>query len=190
MPTPFRSAVSAPGFVLAADPLTATEPAAGVLATDTISEATSAAGVTIDGLLLKDGVVMSDQFVVAEITVGNATGGATGAALTLQLRRLDGSTAIGSARQVMIRALQAQYQPIPPAESSVTFGTATTGSIIGSGAAWALIETSATGAFACTATNIDDETSWFRAISADSVSAVGKGCIVLACVADFATWSA
>ena len=56
MPTPFRSTVAAPGLVIATDPLTATDQTAGVLATDTIAEATSAAGVTIDGVLLKDGV--------------------------------------------------------------------------------------------------------------------------------------
>ena len=51
----FRVPVAAPGFVVSMDPTNAAEPTAGTIAVDTIAEATSAAGVDIDGCLIKDG---------------------------------------------------------------------------------------------------------------------------------------
>ena len=75
-------------------------------------------------------------------------------------------------------------------QGSVTFGTATTGSIIASGGGWALVETSAVGGFACTATNTDDETLYFCVVTPDSVSDLAKSCMVLASNSDSAAWSA
>lgn len=161
---------------------------AGVNA-DTISELTAGSGVTVDGLLIKDGYPVSDNFVKAAITVGDATGGATGAALSLTLTRLDGS-AVASARQVMIIGNAIQYSPFHTAEASVSYGTATAGSIIASGQGWCLAQTSAAGAFACTVTNTDDETLYFRVESAHGNSAANVGALVVEGNVDAATWSA
>jgi hypothetical protein len=65
---------------------------------------------------------------------------------------------------VLVIAGATQYAPFPVMEASLTFGTATVGSIVASGGGWALIETSAAGAFACTATNTEDETLYFSVI--------------------------
>lgn len=128
-----------------------------------------------------------DRQVSATIAVADSA--TNDAALTLQLNRLDGSTAIAAARQVMIMTSTTQYAPAGQPEASVTFGTATVGSIIASGQGWALVETDATGAFACTATNTDNETIYFFTQTAARVSDPSKGCNVLVSNTDAAIWS-
>jgi hypothetical protein len=85
-----------------------------------------------------------------------------------------------------------QYLPFldTAAVGSVTFSAATTGTIVASGAGWALIETDATGAAAFTISNADDETIYFSVQSAASVSDLAKSCVVLASNSDAAVWSA
>lgn len=135
--------------------------------------------------------LLTDEIVKATVTVGNATGGSTDAALTLALKRADNATAIASARQVLIKAGSAQYQPEAVIEASLTFVTATVGSIVASGAGWALVETDATGAFACTARNTEDETLYFAAYTPPAgVSDLAKACLVLGSNSDAAAWSA
>lgn len=128
-----------------------------------------------------------DLQVLATIAVADSA--TNDAALTLQLNRLDGSTAIATARQVMISTSTTQYAPAGQPEASVTFGTATVGSIIASGQGWCLAKTSATGAFACTATNTDNETIYFFTQTAARVSVVAEGCDVVASNTDAAVWS-
>lgn len=128
-----------------------------------------------------------DRQVSATVTVADSA--TDDAALTLQLNRLDGFTPVAAARQVMIMTSTSQYAPAGQPEASVTFGTATTGSIIASGQGWALVETSAAGAFACTATNTDNETIYFFAQTAARVSDPSKGCTVLVSNTDAAVWS-
>lgn len=128
-----------------------------------------------------------DRQVSATIAVADSA--TNDAALTLQLNRLDGSTPVAAARQVMIMTSTSQYAPAGQPEASVTFGTATTGSIIASGQGWCLAETSAAGAFACTATNTDNETIYFFTQTAARVSDPSKGCGVVASNTDAATWS-
>ena len=128
-----------------------------------------------------------DRQVSATIAVADSA--TNDAALTLQLNRLDGSTAIAAARQVMINTSTTQYAPAGQPEASVTFGTATVGSIIASGQGWCLAETDATGAFACTATNTDNEAIYFFVQAAARLSDVSKGCGVVASNTDLATWS-
>lgn len=130
-----------------------------------------------------------DQLVVATVAAGNGSGVNT-ATLACQLKRaIDGLTNIASTRQVMIFAGATQYAPYQQAQSSVTFGSATTGSIIDSGNGWALIETDATGAFACTITNTDDETLYFWAETAQKVSNTARRTLVVASNSDAATWN-
>lgn len=128
-----------------------------------------------------------DRQVSATIAVADSA--TNDAALTLQLNRLDGSTPIAAARQVLILTSTSQYAPAGAPEASVTFGTATTGSIIASGNGWCLAETSAAGAFACTATNTDNETIYFFTQTAARCSDVSKGCVVLVSNTDAAVWS-
>lgn len=147
----------------------------------------------VEGALAELTGLLVNNMVYATIAVANAGGGATGAAMTLQLKQLDGSTNITVARQVFITTSSTQYQGLGPPQASLTLGTVTAGSIIATvqaGACW-LVQTSATGAFACTATNTDDETIWFSVMTpTGGVSDVTKGCIVVGSNADSATWSA
>lgn len=157
----------------------------------TINEIVGNTGVTIDGLLLKDGDVQSDRSVVATIAVADAPGGVTTAALTLDLYKQDGTTRISSARQVMIFAGTAAYQPNPPPSNTTSYGTPTKGSIIASGAAWCLAQTDAAGEFDCTATNSADETIYFTAqVPPNGLSDTTKGLTSCNSNSDAATWSA
>ncbi len=131
----------------------------------------------------------NDRFVVATIAVANASGGATTAALTLQLYRQDGVTPIRSARQVLIRGTLAQYNS-GGAVGSQTYGSATVGSIIGGGTGYSLIETNSSGAFACTVTDAADETLYFSAQAPSGVSDVAKGVFGVISNSDSATWAA
>lgn len=131
-----------------------------------------------------------DQLVVAQVAVGDAPGGATDASLTLQLKKAhNGSSNVGSARQVLIQVGVNEYAPQFTMEGSVTFSTATIGSIIASGTGWALVQTDASGAFACTVVNSDDETRYFWAASPGRVSDPSTRCVVVSSNSDGATWS-
>jgi hypothetical protein len=139
----------------------------------------------------------ADQFVTATITVPNVGAGGTDALMTLTLKRaIDHSTAVASARQVLLvtkTTTNYQYAPADTANASaVTFKTATTGTIISApaNAGWALVETSAAGAFACTVENTNDETLWVVALTADGVSDLATRCVVVGSNSDAATWSA
>lgn len=133
--------------------------------------------------------VLTDEVVKAAIAVANASGGATTAALTVALTRANGSTAIASARQVLIKTGAAQYAP-QALNGNVTFGSATVGSIIASGTGWALIETTAGGLFACTATNASDESVYFWCESSFRASDLTKAATVIGSNSDVATWAA
>jgi len=159
------------------------------ISTDTVSEWTSAAGVTIDGLLIKDGRVVWDAIPAVTITAPNATGGGTTSALSITATRLGGA-ALTSARQMVINCSTTQYNT-KSALGSCTFGSATQGSIIASGAGWALIETTAAGAFACTLTNTVDETVYISVAHASAgVSNTAKGTVGVFSPVTTTTWSA
>lgn len=131
----------------------------------------------------------TDRLVKATCAAADATGGATGSAFTLSLVQVDG-TAVTSARQVMVTLGSTRYEPVT-LDSSPTFGSATTGSIIASGNGWALVQTSAAGAFACTITNATDETLYVSARTAHSgVSVADTGCVVVESNSDSVAWSA
>jgi len=144
---------------------------------------------TFAGLSLGTGNLLADYLVRANIAVADVVA-SNDTTLALDLYRLDGTTVLGSARQVMILCGSAQYQPGQQAQASVTFGNATRGSIIASGTGWCLAETDAGGEFDCTVTNTDDETLYFWAETPAKVSDSGKGCLVVASNSDSAAWSA
>jgi len=149
--------------------------------------ATAAGGVT--------GVALAaDESVVATCALADATGGGTTAALSVTLKQRDNSTAISSARQVLLVLSTTQYvDSAGPTNASLSLGTVTSGSIVATIVAGSiyLIETTAAGLFACTATNTDDETVYVSAKSAaGGVSAIGKRCVVVGSNSDSGTWSA
>ena len=144
--------------------------------------------IDVVGDVALSGDLLASFIVKPVITVGNATGGSTDAALTLQLNKLDG-TPIDTARQVVIVGGALQYAPFAPS-STLSFVTATAGSIVYPGAGYAVVKTDATGAFACTARNTADETLYFMAFTAFGVGTLADSCIVLPGLQDAAAWSA
>lgn len=165
------------------------------LATDVITERTPAAGVTADGVLLKDGHVQADNILSNNLVKATCTGADSAAGvntllMSVQLNRMDGSTAITAARQVQLWAGATQGAadgPVPNA--SLSLGTVTAGSVIsGSQGVW-LIETSAAGLFACTATNTDDETVYWSVCTPPAgVSDLTKAALVVGTNSDGSTW--
>lgn len=119
---------------------------------------------------------LGDQIVVALLALGASGAGVATKALALTLTRSDGS-AITSARDVMIRcaAESSPLDPNPTPVATVTFSAATVGSIVASDAGWAIVRTSAAGAFACTCTDSADETIEFwvpaLAVAVDATTA-------------------
>ena len=130
----------------------------------------------------------ADGLVRSTIAVADAPAGATVAAMSIQLTRADG-TNVATARQVYIVASLTRYRGNPT--GTVTFDTPTVGTIIASGTSWALVQTNATGAFACNANDAADETVYFSVTNAlGGVSAVGEYAAVVGSNSDAAIWSA
>lgn len=144
--------------------------------------------IDVVGDVALSGDLLASFIVKPVITIGNATGGSTDAALTLQLNKLDG-TAIDTARQVVVVGSSLQYAPFAPS-STLSFVTATVGSVVYAGAGFAVVKTDATGAFACTARNTADETLYFMAVTAFGVGTLADSCIVFPGLQDAAAWSA
>lgn len=134
-----------------------------------------------------------DALVKASVACADATGGSTTALMTAQLSDL-GGTAITSARQFLLQVSGIQYADSSgPGDANLSLGTVTAGAIISTPNAGGLflVQTDATGLFACTVTNTADTTRYFSAKSADGgVSVVGEGCVVVVSNSDSATWSA
>jgi hypothetical protein len=124
----------------------------------------------------------------AIIAVANATGAATGAALTAHLHDLAGAN-LAKTAVILILTGDTAYG-FRTFNAHVTFGTATAGSILESGTGWCLAKCDATGAFACTATNASDETVYFVVTGSVGADAVANGIVIRGCVPDAATWSA
>lgn len=138
-------------------------------------------------------VPVTDRIVDATLArVADATGGATDVLVTLQLKDQAGNN-VTSARQVLIVASTVRAAAFAPS-SSVTFMTATTGTIkIGaSNAGYTLVETDATGAFACTCRNTADQTLYLMTSTPFAVAAadVAKASVIRACPEIAAVWSA
>lgn len=135
-----------------------------------------------------------DQFVNATIAVADVAG-SNDTTLTVDLVRAeDNTTVLGSARQVLITAADTAYEPLGGSvglDTGVTFSAATKGSIVDSGAGWALVTTDADGEFDCTVTNTGDVTTYFVVSTATrGVSDKTLRCTVIASNSDAATWSA
>lgn len=158
----------------------------------TVGATTPAAGTftTLTASGLATLTPQTDWLVRATVAVADTGSGGTDAALTLALTRADGTTPIASARQCLIVTNLTRYI-IGQYVSTVTFSAATTGSIVASGNGWALVQTDATGAFACTVSDSADETVHFNAATpVGGVSSAAAGCAVISSNSDAATWSA
>lgn len=130
-----------------------------------------------------------DRVLLATVTAEGGAGGATAGTLSVQLKRLDGTTNPTAARQIVVLAQSNQYQPGGQPVSTVTFANATTGSIIASGAGWALCESDAAGAFVCVPSDSADETIYIRAYTAGAVSDLTKTAEIFS-NSDEAIWAA
>lgn len=160
---------------------------------DGVLGGTTPAAATVTDLTASGDAVLlplCDELVVATVTVPDTAGGGTDADLTLTLTRADSSSAVASARQVFLNTSGTQYA-FSSGVSTVTFSNATTGSIVASGNGWALVQTDASGEFACTISDSADETIYIAATTPPSgVSSLAAGCVVVASNSDAATWSA
>lgn len=132
-----------------------------------------------------------DKVLTAVLALGASGAGVATKALTLTLKRLDGSTAITTPRVALIRTCAGADagDPLAVGVSTVSFGTATAGSIIASGAGWAVVLTSASGAFACTCTDSADETIVAWAETSALSDTLAHSCLILPSAMVQATWA-
>lgn len=153
--------------------------------TDTVEDALQELGP-----LFADVVNLEFRMVLAKVTVPNVGAGGTAALMTLALQGIAGGAP--GVMQVLLVSGNVQYAPLGSLtlSATTTFGTETVGTIIASGAGWALVRTNASGAFACTQSNTADETTFTKAITAQGSSDVGDACVVAHSNSDAATWSA
>lgn len=136
-----------------------------------------------------DGYIGTDQLVrCSAITATGGSGGATAGTIDLDVVRGEGS-AVARAVQVKVVASSTQYGGSITLNTNVTFSTATLGTLVASGSGWALVETDATGNFACALANSSDETVYFSVESAFGVSTLANGSLVSGSVVDSATWA-
>lgn len=161
-----------------------------VLTTNTISETTAAAGVTIDSLKIKDGEIVSNRYVQVVINATGGVGGATGGGLDVDVQNLEGIN-VSVAKAILILVSAASGNTRAGLISTVTFSAASAGSIIASGNGYCYALTDATGNFTCVISDSADETVYISAVSSDAgVASAGQGCVVVESVVDAATWSA
>lgn len=134
------------------------------------------------------GDFINPRLVQAVLTVTGGSGGATAGTLDLDIQTLNGSN-VAVAKQVIIKASLSAANP-QALVSTVTFASASLGSIVATGNGYAVVLTDATGNFACVPSDSADETVHFFVESAPGVAVAGQGCVVVESVADTATWAA
>ena len=134
---------------------------------------------------------VGDKVVTAVVALGASGAGVATKALTMTLKRADATTAIASARAVMIRSFATADvgSPIATPVATVSFSAATVGSIIVAGSGFAIVLTSAAGAFACTCTDSADEEVLFAVTSAVMVADIANSCECLPSAYVSATWA-
>lgn len=130
-----------------------------------------------------------DSTVVATITAAGGSGGATAGTFSIASTLGDEATAVSAAVQMLIVVSDAQYAGLADVNANVTFNTASTGTLVASGSGWALIETDATGAFACATANSADETVYFSATTPQGFSDPTDHALIISGSVS-ATWAA
>ena len=133
--------------------------------------------------------LLSDQVVIPTISGTGGSGGATAGTLAIAVKRADNATPITSARQLLVCVTANQFL-IGQFVSTVTFSSATKGSIVSSGNGYALIETDTSGDFACTISDSADETVFVACLSPLGISDTSKACALLASNSHSMTWAA
>lgn len=173
-------------------PVLAADHSTGTRLDDTISLANALETVS-DAHVVKFGL-LDNRLVKATVT---ATGGSAAAtAGTLSVALVDALTgeAVTVAQVVKVYANSTsgnRYAGDSAKSGTITFGSATVGSILTSGNGWAAVKTSAAGLFTCVPSNSADETAYFSVASANGgVTAATEGCLVVESNSSAATWSA
>lgn len=126
------------------------------------------------------------------IAVTGGSGGATAGVLTADIKDTTAlAAALAKTGVFLILAHDTQYAGSRDLNATTTFGTATKGSILGSGTGWAVVKADASGQVAIVPSNSADETIWFSCASVNGgVDAVANGVVVRGCIAVSATWAA
>lgn len=109
--------------------------------------------------------------------------------ITADLKELSGAP---SARVGMFRIIASvvQFGGMAALQGHVTWSLATKGSIMATGGGWAVVQTDASGQFACTITNASHETVWFAAASIDGgCSVTTMGVVVRGCSPISVAWA-
>jgi len=133
---------------------------------------------------------LATKMVRVDVACPDVGGGGTDAALTAALKTLSG-TALAKTGVFKILATKDEYEGGHDLSATCTFATATKGSILSSGAGYAVVKADSNGEFACTLANTADETVYVSAASSDGGhDANANGVLVTECVPDDATWSA
>lgn len=123
-------------------------------------------------------------------TVADVTGGETDGTLNVVATDINGSQ-LKAGVQFIVVAQADKYDPVLAPSSTVSFSTATAGSIVDQGAGWALVETDDLGAFACTIVNSADETVQISALPPiGGAEDTTKAVFGVVSNSDAATWSA
>lgn len=145
------------------------------------------------GAILNELIGIYRRAVKATVTCPDVSGGSTDAALTVAVTDLAGR-AVDEAKTLFVLVKDDQHDPVPGLSSTVTFSAATVGSIVSSGAGWALVKTNASGSFACTCANSADETVYLEAAPVGMGAAAAldddEACVLVLSNSDDATWSA
>jgi hypothetical protein len=142
------------------------------------------------GDLLNAMIDMINRSPVVTVSASNATGGSTDSDFALNAKDINGSD-LESAVQLIVVAQADQYDPELSPDATASFGTATTGTIVDSGAGWALIETDANGNFECTLANSADETLYVSATAPiGGAEDTDKAAFQVVSNSDAVSWSA
>jgi len=126
----------------------------------------------------------------AVVAVADSLSGVATVLGSVQINDLAGAP-IAHVVEGLLLAQTAIYVGRNGIQAHVTYGLATAGSILASGAGWCVFKTDATGLFACTMTNANDEGVYFSVCSVDGgTDALAAGAIIRGCIPDLATWIA
>jgi len=132
---------------------------------------------------------------IVDVVVTGAVSAGAAATLVISLQANDlSATAIAHEIELLLITSAGgvgtfQYAGPVSLSGNVAYSAATTGSIINSGTGWALVKTSATGAFGCTLTNAVDETAYVSAATpSGGVDALAQRALVAGCTPGTVQW--
>lgn len=139
------------------------------------------------------GELVNDRYAKAVVAIVGGSGGATAGTLDIDIQTLAGVNVTGArVGCIVVNAAADRYAgSFATPVATVTFTTATLGSILATGAGYCIFKTDATGNFACTIDDTADETVYGAVISAPAgVTAAGEGCIIVESNSDDGVWAA